>query len=149
VIAISGLTKRYKDVLAVDDATFEVPTGSVCGLLGRNGAGKTTTFKCMMGFARADAGEVRFDGEPLTPKTFEKLGYAPERPALYNWMTVANHLELARRSQPTYDGARAKELLATFRLDGRKKVGKLSKGQQTALALILALSGKPSLLILD
>jgi ABC-2 type transport system ATP-binding protein len=149
VIAISGLTKRYKDVLAVDGATFEVPTGSVCGLLGRNGAGKTTTFKCMMGFARPDAGEVRFDGEPLTPKTFEKLGYAPERPALYNWMTVANHLELARRSQPSYDAARAKELLATFRLDGRKKAGKLSKGQQTALALILALSGKPSLLILD
>jgi len=149
VIAISGLTKRYNDVLAVDDASFEVPSGSVCGLLGRNGAGKTTTFKCMMGFARADAGEVRFDGEPLTAKTFEKLGYTPERPALYNWMSVASHLELARRSQPTYDDARAKELLATFRLDGRRKAGKLSKGQQTALGLILALSGKPSLLILD
>jgi ABC-2 type transport system ATP-binding protein len=149
VIAISGLTKRYKDVLAVDDASFEVPTGSVCGLLGRNGAGKTTTFKCMMGFAKPQSGEVRFNGEPLSPKTFETLGYAPERPALYTWMTVANHLELARRSQPKYDDKRARELLATFRLDGRKRVKKLSKGQQTALALILALSANPSLLILD
>jgi len=149
VIAISGLTKRYGDVLAVDEATLEVPAGSVCGLLGRNGAGKTTTFKCLLGFARPDAGEVRFDGAALTPQTFEHLGYVPERPALYNWLTVAQHLDLMRRTQPRYDAAHAKELLATFRLDGRKKAGKLSKGQQTALSLILALSNRPSILILD
>ena len=149
MIAISGLTKRYKDVLAVDDVSLEIPSGSVCGLLGRNGAGKTTTFKCLLGFARADAGEVRFDGEPLTPKTFERLGYVPERAEVYPWMTVAQHLELIRRSQPRYDDAFARELLATFRLDGRKRAGRLSKGQQTALSLILALSIRPSLLLLD
>jgi ABC-2 type transport system ATP-binding protein len=149
VIAISGLTKRYRDVLAVDDVSLEVPAGSVCGLLGRNGAGKTTTFKCLLGFTRPDAGEFSFDGEPLTPKTFETLGYVPERPALYGWLTVAQHFEIARRSQTRYDGPRAKELLATFRLDGRKKASRLSKGQQTALALILALTNNPSTLILD
>lgn len=149
MIAISGLTKRYKDVLAVDDVSLEIPGGSVCGLLGRNGAGKTTTFKCLLGFARPDAGEVRFDGEPLAPKTFEKLGYVPERAQVYPWMTVAQHLELMRRSQPRYDDAFGRELLATFRLDGRKRAGKLSKGQQTALSLIIALAIRPSLLILD
>lgn len=149
MIAISDVTKRYGDVLAVDGVTLEVPSGSICGLLGRNGAGKTTTFKCLLGFAKADGGEVRFDGETLTPKTFTKLGYVPERPALYSWLRVAQHLEIARRSQPAYDDAHVREMLATFRLDGRKRVGKLSKGQQTALALILALAGRPSLLILD
>ncbi|MDB5070163.1 MAG: Phosphonates import ATP-binding protein PhnC [Candidatus Eremiobacteraeota bacterium] len=149
MISISGLTKRYRDVLAVDGVTLEVPAGSVCGLLGRNGAGKTTTFKCLLGFARPDAGEVRFDGAPLTPQTFEHLGYVPERPELYSWLTVAQHLEIVRRSQPKYDEAFAKELLATFRLDGRKKAGKLSKGQQTALALIIAIATRPSILILD
>jgi ABC-2 type transport system ATP-binding protein len=149
VIAISGLTKRYKDVLAVDELSLEVPNGSVCGLLGRNGAGKTTAFKCMLGFARPQTGEVRFDGEPLTPASFEKIGYVPERPALYGWLTVAQHIEIARRTQPTFDGTRAKELLATFRLDGRKKASRLSKGQQTALALIVALVHHPSILILD
>jgi ABC-2 type transport system ATP-binding protein len=149
VIAISGLTKHYRDVLAVDDVSLEIPAGSICGLLGRNGAGKTTTFKCLLGFARPDSGEVRFDGEPLTPQTFATLGYVPERPALYGWMTVDQHLEIARRSQPGHDAARAKELLATFRLDGRKKASRLSKGQQTALALILALTHHPSILILD
>ena len=149
MISISGLTKRYRDVLAVDDVTLEVPAGSVCGLLGRNGAGKTTTFKCLLGFAHPDAGEIRFDGAPLAPHTFERLGYVPERPALYGWLTVAQHLEIARRSQPAYDQAHAKELLATFRLDGRKKAGKLSKGQQTALSLIIAIASRPSILILD
>jgi ABC-2 type transport system ATP-binding protein len=149
VIAISGLVKRYRDVVAVDGVTLDVPTGSVCGLLGRNGAGKTTTFKCLLGFAKPDAGEVRFDGAPLAPETFAKLGYVPERPALYLWLTVQQHLEIARRSQPAYDDAFARELLATFRLDGRKKAGRLSKGQQTALSLIVALSTRPSVLILD
>jgi ABC-2 type transport system ATP-binding protein len=64
-------------------------------------------------------------------------------------LTVAQHLELMRRSQPRYDDGFSRELLATFRLDGRKRAGKLSKGQQTALALILALSIRPSLLLLD
>lgn len=149
MIAISGLTKRYRDVLAVDELSLEVPSGSVCGLLGRNGAGKTTTFKCLLGFARPDRGSVRFDGAPLAPQTFAKLGYVPERPALYHWLTVAEHLELARRTQPAYDRSRAEELLATFRLDGRKKAGRLSKGQQTALALIFALAARPSILLLD
>jgi ABC-2 type transport system ATP-binding protein len=149
VIAISGLVKRYRDVVAVDGVTLEVPTGSVCGLLGRNGAGKTTTFKCLLGFAKPDAGEVRFNGAPLAPETFAKLGYVPERPALYLWLTVQQHLEIARRSQPAYDDAFARELLATFRLDGRKKAGRLSKGQQTALSLIVALSTRPNILILD
>jgi ABC-2 type transport system ATP-binding protein len=149
VIAISGLTKRYNGVAVVDDVTLEVPTGSVCGLLGRNGAGKTTTFKCLLGFAKPDSGTFTFDGAPLTTQTFATLGYVPERAQLYGWMTVRQHMDLVRRTQPNYEEARAEELLATFRLDPRKKAKKLSKGQQTALSLIVALAPKPSLLILD
>ena len=149
MIAIRGLTKRYRDVVAVDDLTLEVPTGSVCGLLGRNGAGKTTAFRCLLGFAKPDAGSVTFEGVPLATPTFAQLGYVPERPQLYGWMTVAQHVELVRRTQPSYDDARAKELLATFRLDSRKKARRLSKGQQTALSVVVALAHRPSLLILD
>ncbi len=149
MIGISHLSKRYRDVIAVDDVTLEIPSGSVCGLLGRNGAGKTTTFKCLLGFAKPDSGEVRFDGEPLAPHTFIKLGYVPERPALYGWMTVGQHLEVVRRTQPGYDEAFARELIATFRLDEKKRTRRLSKGQQTAVSLIIALATRPSLLILD
>jgi ABC-2 type transport system ATP-binding protein len=149
MIAVHGLTKRYGGVIAADDVSLEVPAGSVCGLLGRNGAGKTTTFRCLVGFTKPDAGEVRFDGALLTPKTFERLGFVPERPALYLWLTVAQHLEFVRRTQPRYDEKFAKELITTFRLDPKKKAGKLSKGQQTALSLIVALSIRPNILILD
>jgi len=149
VIAISHLSKRYRDAIAVDDLSLEIPTGSVCGLLGRNGAGKTTTFKCLLGFARQDSGEVRFDGEQLTPQTFLKLGYVPERSQLYGWLNGEQHLELIRRSHPRYDDARARALVGTFRLDLKRKTKRLSKGQQTALALILALCTNPSLLVLD
>ena len=149
MIAISGLTKRYRGVVAVDDLSLEIPSGSVCGLLGRNGAGKTTAFKCLLGFARPDAGTMLFDGEPLRPQVFEKLGYVPERPQLYGWMTVGEHLELIRRSHPKYDAARANQLIDIFRLERRKKAKRLSKGQQTALSLIVVLAANPSLLILD
>lgn len=149
MIAISNLSKRYRDVVAVDGVSLEIPTGSVCGLLGRNGAGKTTTFKCLLGFTKPDDGEVLFDGEPLSSQTFAKLGYVPERPQLYGWLTVGQHLEIARRTQPRYDDAFARELLATFRLDPRKRTRKLSKGQQAAVSLIVAISSRPSLLVLD
>ncbi|HYW52826.1 MAG TPA: ABC transporter ATP-binding protein [Dongiaceae bacterium] len=149
MIAISGLTKRYRDVVAVDDVTLEVPAGSVCGLLGRNGAGKTTAFKCILGFSKPDAGVVHFDGHELNTETFATLGYVPERAQLYSWMTVAQHLELVRRTQPAYDEARARELVSTFRLDMRKKAKRLSKGQQTALSLVVALAPNPKLLVLD
>jgi ABC-2 type transport system ATP-binding protein len=149
MIAISGLTKRYRDVLAVDDASLEVPSGSVCGLLGRNGAGKTTAFKCLLGFAQPDAGEVSFDGSPLSTETFLKLGYVPERAQLYGWLSGEQHLELTKRSHPRYDEKRARELASTFRLDLRRRAKRLSKGQQTALSLVVALSTNPSLLVLD
>ncbi|MEO6989995.1 MAG: ABC transporter ATP-binding protein [Candidatus Baltobacteraceae bacterium] len=148
-IAIDHLTKRYGDVAAVDDVTLAVPRGSVCGLLGPNGSGKTTTFKCLLGFARPNGGSIAIDGKPLEPQTFERLVYVPERPALYESMSVAQHLELQRRSYKHYDAARAAELIARFGLDQRKRVERLSKGQHTALALVLAFSIRPELFVLD
>jgi len=148
-IEIDHLTKRYGSTTAVDDLTIQVPKGSVCGLLGPNGAGKTTTFKCMLGLARSSLGTVRFDGEPLAAQTFERLAYMPEKSMLYEWMTGAEHLEIMRRSYAHYDAARAAELVALFGLDMAKKVRGLSKGQRTALMLVLAFCTRPKILVLD
>jgi ABC-2 type transport system ATP-binding protein len=148
-IEIDHLTKRYDATTAVDDLTLRIPKGSVCGLLGPNGAGKTTTFKCMLGLARSSSGTVRFDGVPLAPQTFERLAYVPEKSVLYEWMTGAEHLEVVRRSYTRYDSARAAELIALFGLDQQKKVRALSKGQRTALMLVLAFCTRPEILVLD
>jgi ABC-2 type transport system ATP-binding protein len=149
VIAISGLTKRYDGVRVLDGVTLDVRAGSICGLLGRNGAGKSTTFRCALGLAHIDGGEVRFDGEPLRTATFERLGYVSDRPALYPWLTVEQHLRLAARTYRSFDAVRARELLATYRLDPARRAKQLSRGQETALCLVLTFAIRPAMLLLD
>jgi ABC-2 type transport system ATP-binding protein len=148
-IAIDHLTKRYGTQDAVADLSLEVAEGSVCGLLGPNGAGKSTTFKCLLGLARPTSGTTAVLGAPVTPPTFETLVYVPEKNTLYDWMTVGQHLTLARRVYKNFDPARAAELAATFKLDSRKKIKRLSKGQQAAVALVLAFAIRPRVLVLD
>jgi ABC-2 type transport system ATP-binding protein len=149
LISLKRLTKRYGSFTAVDDVSLEVEEGSICGLLGPNGAGKTTTFKCLLGFAKPSGGTIAIEGAPVTPATFESLAYVPERATLYDNLTIAEHLELYRRSYKNYDAARAAELLALFDLDPGKRAKRLSKGMRTAVALTLAFSIRPRVLILD
>lgn len=148
-ISIDHLTKRYGSFAAVDDVSIEIPDGSVFGLLGPNGAGKTSTFKCMLGLASPTAGEVRFGGKPLRPETFEQLAYVPERSALYEWMTAAEHLEMQKRAFKRYSEKRAGELMQLFSLDARKRVRNMSKGMRTALSVVLAFALEPEIMVLD
>jgi acetoin utilization transport system ATP-binding protein len=148
-ISIDHLTKRYGGFAAVDDVSIEIPEGSVFGLLGPNGAGKTSTFKCMLGLASPTSGEVRFDGKALRPQTFEHLAYVPERSALYEWMTAAEHLEMQKRAFKRYNEKRAAELMQLFSLDGRKRVRNMSKGMRTALSVVLAFALEPEIMVLD
>jgi ABC-2 type transport system ATP-binding protein len=148
-IAIRGLTKRYGSFEAVSDLTLEVEQGSICGLLGPNGSGKSTTFKCLLGLTRPTSGSIEVEGKPVDASTFGNLGFVPERPALFRNFTVAQHLELNRLLYPSYDAARANELIDLFKLDRKKRAKRLSKGQQTALSLVLAFSFRPRIFILD
>jgi ABC-2 type transport system ATP-binding protein len=148
-IALRDLTKQYGSFTALDHFTLEIEQGSICGLLGPNGAGKTTAMRCLLGLIRPTSGSVALAGKPLEPATFESLAYVPEKSALYEALTIAEHLTVYRQCYRNYDPARVAELLALFKLDPRKKVSKLSKGQRTAVMLILALSYRPQILILD
>ncbi len=148
-IEITNLNKRYGKELVVDGVTLSVADGSVCGLLGPNGAGKSTTFKCLLDLAKPTSGTIAVNGAAVTPKTFETLAYVPELSALFEKFTVGDHLEAMRRTYAHFDPARAAELGATFKLDSKKKIGKLSKGQRTAVALVLAFAIRPRVLVLD
>lgn len=148
-IQISHLRKTYGTFAAVDDLSLEIPSGTVFGLLGPNGAGKTTTFKCMLGLARENGGTVLYDGKPLVPETFERIAYVPERSVLYDWMTVAEHVEMNRRAFTKFDPARAAELLAAFNIEQRKKARALSKGMRTAVMVACAFARNADVLILD
>jgi len=148
-IEIANLTKTYGAQRAVDDVSLSVPDGGVCGLLGPNGAGKSTTFKCLLTLARPTSGTIEVAGAPVSPKTFEYLAYVPETSALFSKYTVADHIEATRRAYGTFDVKRAAELAATFKLDSKKRIGKLSKGQRTAVAIVLAFAIRPRVLVLD
>ncbi len=148
-IEISHLSKRYGSSVAVNDLSLQIPSGTVFGLLGPNGAGKTTTFKCMLGLMRPNAGSVEYAGQPLVPSTFEDIAYVPERSVLYDWMTVAQHVEMNRRAFARFDPSVAAQLLARFSIDPQKRVRTLSKGMRTAVMVSLAFARNAKVLILD
>src|SRR6202007_2129120 len=91
-IRVEGLVKKYRGQAAVDGLTLEVPEGSVFGLLGENGAGKTTTIQSLLGLIRPTAGRLEMLGLDPSRQGLEvrrRVGYVPEAPVLYDWMTVA------------------------------------------------------------
>ena len=148
-ITITDLRKLYGGTAAVDGLTLDIPGASVFGLLGPNGAGKTTTFKCMLGLARPTSGAILYDGKALVPEMFERIAYVPERSVLYDWMTVAEHVEMNKRAYARFEPARAMELLASFNVDPRKKARALSKGMRTAVMVAVAFARNAEILVLD
>src|SRR5690349_8686093 len=92
VARLDRVTKRYRGQLALDDVSLEVPPGVVVALLGENGAGKTTALRILLGLVEADAGEaqvLKLDARRHGEEIRRLVGYVPERPTLYEWMTVA------------------------------------------------------------
>src|SRR5215218_7955604 len=92
MLELGGLVKRYGDVVALDGLSMTVGTGRVHGFVGRNGAGKTTAMRITLGLARADGGEVRWKGRPVTAEDRRAFGYMPEERGLYPKMTALDQI---------------------------------------------------------
>ncbi len=148
-ITIERLRKTYGGYVAVDDFSVTIPEGTVFGLLGPNGAGKTTTFKCMLGLAQPTSGTILYSGAPLVPQTYQRIAYVPEKSVLYESMTVGEHVEMQRRTFRSFSVKNARDLLAQFSIDLRKKTRALSKGMRTATQVALAVARQSDILILD
>jgi ABC-2 type transport system ATP-binding protein len=149
-----GINKRYGDLVAVDDLSFEIGSGEIFGFVGSNGAGKTTTMRIALGVLAADSGEVRFDGRPVTLETRRRIGYMPEERGLYPKMKVGEQLiYLARLHGLPQAMAVERTRVWTERLGvgGRldEEVEKLSLGNQQRVQLASALVHDPDVLILD
>jgi ABC-2 type transport system ATP-binding protein len=149
----SGLRKRYRRQIAVDDVSFTVGRGEVLGLLGPNGAGKTSVIKILLGLVRPDAGEVLLLGRPARdPHSRARVGYLPELFRYQPWLTAAEvldlHVRLAGAAVPAQE---RRECLAVVGLAGRAgdRVGGFSKGMQQRLGLAVALVARPELVVLD
>jgi ABC-2 type transport system ATP-binding protein len=152
VIDISGLTKSFGRKHVLDGVELSVPKGTVYGFLGLNGAGKTTTIRVLLGLLRPDGGTCRVAGtDPVRDpvETRRRVGYMAENQAMYGWMRVREIIAWCGRFYPTWDTQLAEELREQMSLAGDQKVGALSKGQTSKLALLLALAHRPELVILD
>jgi ABC-2 type transport system ATP-binding protein len=152
VIAIEGLTKRFGEVVAVDDLSFEVDQGTVVGFLGPNGAGKTTTLRMLLGLVSPTAGSARIDGRPYRALAapVRHVGAVLEASSFHPGRTARNHLRVVATAAGL-PLARADEVLAQVGLAeaARRRVGGFSLGMRQRLSLATALLGDPAVLVLD
>ncbi|WP_254861490.1 ABC transporter ATP-binding protein [Halovivax gelatinilyticus] len=151
-IRVDGFTKRFGDVVATNDLSFEVEQGEVFGFLGPNGAGKSTTINSLLDFMRPTAGHLSvlgMDAETEGPAIRQRIGVLPEGFDTYGRLTGRQHVEFAIESKEADDNP--DELLARVGLSDAadRKAGGYSKGMSQRLVLAMALVGEPELLILD
>ncbi|KGM95183.1 ABC transporter ATP-binding protein [Clostridium novyi A str. 4552] len=152
MIKIDNLTKKYNSILAVNNMSFEVEDGEVAVLLGPNGAGKSTTIKCICGLLRYD-GNIEIQGHKnKTIEAKKAFSYVPETPALYDMLTIYEHLEyIANAYKIDNYKEKAEVLLKRFDLyDKKDKLGKeLSKGMQQKASICCGLLTEPKVILFD
>jgi ABC-2 type transport system ATP-binding protein len=157
MIEVEGLTKRYRDHVAVSDLSFTVGKGEIVGFLGPNGAGKSTTMRILVGCLPATSGKVRVGGfdvfdDPMAVK--RRVGYLPEIPPVYLDMTVREYLAFVARIKGVpgrrvkEEGERVAEKAGVDHILPRL-IGNISKGYRQRVGLAQALIGDPEVLILD
>ncbi len=156
MLELSHITRRFGTHTVVDDLCLTVPEHSIFGFVGENGAGKTTTMKMILGLIRADAGEIRVNGEMVCfgkSSTNRFVGYLPDVPEFYGFLTAEEYLLLcAEISGISKEERRGKirELLTLVGLMGTKqRVQGFSRGMKQRLGIAQALLGDPKLLICD
>ena len=154
VLEIDRVSKRYGNVAALQELSFEVRAGELFGFVGPNGAGKTTTMRIVLGVLAADAGEVRWGGTPITFATRRRIGYMPEERGLYPSMGVTEQLVYLAELHGMRSGdARAASARWLERLGladrGGEQLQKLSQGNQQRVQLAAALLFSPDVLVLD
>lgn len=157
MIEVSHLTKQYGNHLAVDDVSFTVADGQICGLLGPNGAGKSTIMNILTGYLSATSGRVTVAGHPLPEEADAAkacVGYLPEQPPLYPEMTVQEYLTFAAELKGVKKAERKEQVCRAARRTGLEAVlprliRSLSKGYKQRVGIAQALLGSPRLIILD
>ena len=157
MIEARGLTKRYGDVVAVDDVSFQIGKGEVVGFLGPNGAGKTTTMRMLTGFVPPTDGTAVIAGhdiftDPIAAR--RAIGYLPETPPLYPEMTVESYVAYVAKINDVARGERKQAVARALERCGladvrRRVIGTLSKGYRQRVGLAQAIVHLPPVLILD
>jgi ABC-2 type transport system ATP-binding protein len=150
-LATQGLGKRYGRRWALEDCMLAIPAGRVAGLVGPNGAGKSTLLNLAVGLLAPTAGSIEVLGRRPAdgPEQLGRVGFVAQDSPTYAGLTVADHLRLGARLNPTWDNQLADRRIEQVGLDRDQRAGRLSGGQRAQLALTLAVAKRPELLVLD
>ncbi|MCL2574769.1 MAG: ABC transporter ATP-binding protein [Defluviitaleaceae bacterium] len=149
ILEINNLTKSYGKTDAVRGVSFDVPKGSIVGLLGPNGSGKTTIIKTIMGLLSDYGGNVSIGGNTPGPLANANISYLPDVAHIPTWFKVSQAIAFFADFYEDFDAARAETMLTTMKIPLNKKIKTLSRGMQEKVQLSLVMSRRASLYILD
>lgn len=150
ILECKGLKKFYKKgIYVLEDFNLTVPSGRIVGLLGPNGCGKSTLIKLITGILQPNGGEILVGGEPLGEKTRAMISYLPERTYFDSWMRVDDLISYFDEFYADFDKIRAYKLLQALDIDTHAKLKTLSKGTKEKVQLVMVMSRRAKLYLLD
>lgn len=149
LVVCEGLTKTYGSLTALDNLNLKLERGRFIGLLGPNGSGKTTTIKLINGLIQPTSGTVRIDGETPGIHTHSVVSYLPDRDYLNSWMKVTDLLDFFGDFYADFDRVKANDMLQALSINPLARLKTLSKGTKEKVQLILTMSRKAQLFLLD
>ena len=151
VVTANGLSKRYKNTLALDNVSFQIPAGRIVGLIGPNGAGKTTALKAILGLTdfQGQLNVLGLDPRSQRDKLMEEVCFIADVAVLPRWIRVREAIDFVANIHPRFNRAKCEAFLARTKLTSNQRVRQMSKGMivQLHLALVMAIDAK--LLVLD
>lgn len=149
ILSVKNVSKSFDDKKIIDDVSFSVEAGKIVGLLGKNGSGKTTIIKMINDLLTVDVGEILVCGETISKKSKGLISYLPERTYLESGQTVAEVFKFFEDFYPDFDRGVAEKLLKDLDLELNASLSKMSKGMKEKIQLILVMSRRVKLYILD
>ena len=149
VLTCKSVSKRYGKKIALDGVSFDIEAGSIVGLLGPNGSGKTTLIKLANGLLTPDGGEMTICGMLPGRGTHALVSYLPERAVLPDWMTAAQVLDFYADFYADFQREAAQEMLEHLGIERGQKIRQMSKGTREKVQLIMVMSRKAKLYLLD
>ena len=149
LLICKDVNKNYGDKKVLKDVNFSIPRGKIIGLLGKNGAGKSTLIKLINHLLTLDSGEILINGKKIGVESKKIISYLPERTYLDKSMTVNEVIDMFSEFYDNFDAKKARKLLKDLKLDVNSKLSKMSKGMQEKVQLVLVMSRKALLYILD
>ena len=149
ILELKNLTKNYGGVTGISDVTLSLEGGKIIGLLGSNGSGKTTLIKIIAGILQPTSGSITVDGMNVGTETKKIVSYLPERTYLNSWMRISDIIDYFEDFYEDFDRANAMRMLESLGVDENAKLKTLSKGTREKVQLVLVMSRRARLYLLD